>query len=175
MDKLRIGIGVALLAIFALLAALFRSYVQAVIVMTIIPFAVGAALFGHVMLGYDLSIVSVFGMIALCGLVVNGGLVLNVEITRLIEEEGMVPDKAVVAAGRRRFRPILLTSLTTFAGLAPMIFETSSQALFLVPMAIALGFGTLLSTPIVMLLPACLRSLKVGTRQTAETDLDLAA
>ena len=158
MAQLRIGIAVALLVIFALLAALFRSYSQALMVMLVIPFAIGAALLGHIALGYGLSIVSLFGMIALCGLVVNGGLILNQEITRLLQEEGMAPPQAVVAAGRRRFRPILLTSLTTFAGLMPMIFETSSQARFLVPMAIALGFGTLLSAPVVVLLPACLRS-----------------
>ena len=158
MHELRIGLALALLIIFALLAALFRSYVQALTVMLVIPFAVAAALFGHIILGYDLSVVSIFGMIALCGLVVNGGLILNQEINRLIHEEKMPPELAVVAAGRRRFRPILLTSLTTFAGLAPMILETSSQARFLVPMAIALGFGTIFSAPVVMLLPACLRT-----------------
>ena len=85
-------------------------------------------------------------------------------------QEGLPPERAVVAAGRRRFRPILLTSLTTFAGLIPMIFETSTQALFLVPMAIALGFGTFLSAPVVLLLPACMRSLKVpGTETTPAT------
>ncbi|GMW01824.1 MAG: multidrug transporter AcrB [Candidatus Hydrogenedentota bacterium] len=162
MNRLKLGLGVALAIIFGLLAALFRSYTRALFVMLIIPFAVGAALLGHVILGYDLSIVSVFGMIALSGLVVNGGLVLNQEIDRLIQEENMHIQDAVVAAARRRFRPILLTSLTTFAGLAPMILETSSQARFLVPMAIALGFGTILSAPVVILLPACLSTLGSG-------------
>ncbi len=131
---------------------------QLVIVMLTIPFATGAAPLGHIILDYDLSIVSVFGMIALAGLSVNGGLVLNQEINRLLRT-GMQLRDAIVAAGRRRFRPILLTSLTTFAGLAPMIFETSSQARFLVPMAIALGFGTLFTAPVVILLPSCLRLL----------------
>lgn len=159
MDKLKVGLAIAMLVTFALLAALFRSYVQALIVMLIIPFGAGAALLGHIILGYDLSIVSVFGMIALSGLVVNGGLILNQEINYLMSTRGFTVEDAVVAAGRRRFRPILLTSLTTFAGLAPMIFETSSQARFLVPMAIALGFGTLLSTPVVIILPICLRTI----------------
>lgn len=159
MDRLRIGLGVAMAAIFALLAALFRSYIQAIIVMLTIPFGTAAALLGHVLLNYDLSIVSVFGMIALSGLVINGGLVLNQEINRLLHEEGYSIEDAVVAAGRRRFRPILLTSLTTFAGLAPMIFETSSQARFLVPMAIALGFGILFTIPVVILLPVCMRAM----------------
>jgi multidrug efflux pump subunit AcrB len=159
MDQLRLGLAIAIICIFAPLAALFRSYGQALIITLIIPFGVGAALLGHIILGYDLSVVSVFGMIALCGLVVNGGIVLNQEINRLMIEDGMSGHDAIINATRRRFRPILLTSLTTFAGLAPMIFETSSQARFLVPMAIALGFGTFFSVPVVLLLPACLRSV----------------
>ena len=166
MERLRIGLAVAMACIFGLLAALFRSYFKALVVMLIIPFAVAAALLGHLVLGYDLSVVSLFGMIALSGLVVNGGLVLNQEISRLQDDEGMDIEEAVIMAGRRRFRPILLTSLTTFAGLAPMIFETSSQARFLVPMAIALGFGTLLSAPVVLLLPACLNTL--GTKRSGD-------
>ena len=160
MNRLKVGLTLAMLIIFGLLAALFRSYTQAIIVMMVIPFAVGAALLGHVVLGYDLSIVSVFGMIALSGLVVNGGLVLVQEMNRQMHEHGLPITEAVVAAGARRFRPILLTSLTTFAGLAPMIFETSSQARFLVPMAIALGFGTLFSAPVVLVLPACLMTIQ---------------
>jgi multidrug efflux pump subunit AcrB len=159
MDRLRIGLAGSLLVIFAMLAALFRSYVQSAIVMLSIPFAVASALFGHWLLGYDLSIVSVFGMIALAGIVVNGGLVLTQETNRLLREEGLPLEQAVVAASRRRLRPVLLTALTTFAGLVPMIFETSSQARFLVPMAIALGFGVLLSTPAVLLLTPCCRML----------------
>jgi multidrug efflux pump subunit AcrB len=167
MHKLRIGLVVAMLVVFGLLAALFRSYLQALMIMLVIPFAIGAALFGHVLLGYDLSVVSVFGMIALCGLVVNGGLVLNQEINRLMKEEDLPAEEAVVQAGRRRFRPIMLTSLTTFVGLTPMIFEQSIQARFLVPMAIALGFGTLLSAPVVMLMPACLRTTSSKLKTTA--------
>ena len=159
MDELSLGLIIALLVIFAMLAALFRSYIEGFIISLIIPFGAASALFGHVLMGYDLSIVSLFGIMALSGMVVNGGLVLNEEINRLLHEERMPLEEAVVAAGRRRFRPIVLTSLTTFAGLAPMIFETSSQALFLVPMAIALGFGTLLSTPVAIILPACLRTV----------------
>jgi multidrug efflux pump subunit AcrB len=169
MDRLRTGLAVVMVLTFGLLAALFRSYFQAVVVMLTIPFAVTAALFGHVLLGYDLSIVSVFGMIALSGLVVNGGLVLVQEMNRLVREDGMLPEDAIIAAGRRRFRPILLTSLTTFAGLAPMIAETSTQARFLVPMAISLGFGVLLSSPLTIILPVCLCSFAPGSiKQSAE-------
>ncbi len=171
MDELRLGLAIAMVLIFAMLAGLFRSYAQAVFVMLTIPFATGAALFGHVLLGYDLSIVSVFGMIALSGLSVNGGLVFNQEINRLLRETDMSLEEAIIAAGRRRFRPILLTSLTTFAGLVPMIFETSSQARFLVPMAISLGFGTLLAAPVVILLPASLR-MTFGGWTATERKLD---
>ncbi|MEM6560773.1 MAG: efflux RND transporter permease subunit, partial [Planctomycetota bacterium] len=102
-------------------------------------------IFGHVLLGYDLSVVSLFGIIAVSGLAVNGGLVLVKEANRRRDEEDADPLAAAAGASRRRLRPILLTSLTTFAGLAPMILETDPQALFLVPMAIALGLGTLVS------------------------------
>jgi len=137
------------LAVFGLTAALFRSYAQAVIILLTIPYAVGAAIAGHVLLGFHLSSVSIFGMIALGGLVVNGALVLTLRFNQLRAKA--VPD-ALVEGARSRFRPIILTSLTTTAGLFPMLFETSTQALFLVPMAIALSFGTVASTFVVLLL-----------------------
>lgn len=154
MSELSAGLALALLVIFALLAALYRSYLQAIVTMGIIPLALAAALWGHVLLGHDLSVVSLFGMIALCGLVVNGGLVLNTEINACLAAGDDIVAAACRAA-RRRFRPVVLTSLTTFAGLAPMILETDPQALFLVPMAIALGFGTLVSGVVLLIaLPA---------------------
>ncbi|MEO1717141.1 MAG: efflux RND transporter permease subunit [Planctomycetota bacterium] len=165
MAELRVGLIVAGAVIFALLAGLFRSYLQAVAVMGIIPVAAAAAIVGHVVLGRDLSIVSLFGIIALCGLAVNGGLVLTQEMNRRHREEREPVFDAALGAARRRFRPILLTSLTTFAGLAPMIFETDPQALFLVPMAIALGFGTLVSGVLVLFgVPAALLAVKDGER-----------
>jgi multidrug efflux pump subunit AcrB len=164
MDRLRSGLLVALGVVYALLAGLFRSYGQALIVMAAIPFALAAALLGHVVLGYDLSVVSLFGMIALGGLSVNAGLVLNQETNQLLAE-GRPLAEAVVSAARRRLRPILLTSLTTFAGLAPMIFETSAQARFLVPMAIALGFGVMLSAPVVLVLTPVLRVLSADVSE----------
>jgi multidrug efflux pump subunit AcrB len=151
MANLMSGLLISMVVIFAMLAALFRSYLQGLIVMTCVPFSVAAALFGHVVMGYDLSVVSVFGIIATGGVVVNGGLVLTVAMNQLIRSEGLTLRDAALEAGRRRFRPIMLTSLTTFFGLAPMIFETSTQARFLVPMAIALGFGILISSVVVLL------------------------
>lgn len=137
------------LAIFALFAALFRSYLQAGIVMLTIPFAVSGAIAGHIMMGHDLSSVSIYGMIALGGLVVNGALVLTV---RLNELKHLPFEEALVRATLSRFRPILLTAMTTTLGLLPMLFETSTQARFLVPMAIALTFGTVTAFMVVMFL-----------------------
>ncbi len=149
------GIGFAMPAIFCFLAILFRSYAQALLVMVSIPFGLISALLGHVIMGYDLSIISVFGMIALCGIVVNGGLVLTVTANRLINE-GKTPSEAAFMAATRRFRPIILTALTTFFGLAPMIFEQSVQARFLIPMAISLGYGILFTTAVILLLTPAL-------------------
>jgi len=150
------GLMWAALAIFALTAALFRSYAQAVIIMLTIPYSVGAAVAGHVLLGFDLSSVSIFGMIALGGLVVNGALVLTLRYNDL---RSHAPSGALLEAARSRFRPIVLTSLTTTAGLFPMLFEHSTQALFLVPMAIALSFGTVASTFVVLLLIPALHEI----------------
>lgn len=104
------------------------------------------------MLGYDLSILSMMGFVALSGVAVNDSLVLISAINEFRRQGGMSAIDAVNAAGVRRFRPIMLTSLTTFLGLAPMIFETSMQARFLVPMALSLGFGILFSTFVTLLL-----------------------
>ena len=112
------------------------------------------AVWGHVVMGFSLSLMSMMGLIALSGVVVNDSLILIVSINRY-REEGMSTWEAVVAGGARRFRPILLTSLTTFFGLAPMILETSVQARFLVPMAVSLGFGVLAATMIMLLIVPC--------------------
>jgi multidrug efflux pump subunit AcrB len=120
-----------------------------VLVLLTVPWGLAGAVVGHVLMGFDLSMFSVFGMIALCGMVVNGAFVLVSTRNRYVAE-GMTPGEATVRAAERRFRPILLTAITTFLGLAPMILETSIQALFLVPMAISLGIGTLVSAVFVM-------------------------
>lgn len=162
LDGILRGLLWAALVIFALTAALFRSYAQAVIIMLTIPYSVAAAVAGHVLLGFDLSSVSIFGMIALGGLVVNGALVLTLRYNEL---RGQDPDRALVEAARSRFRPIVLTSLTTTAGLFPMLFESSTQALFLVPMAIALSFGTIASTFVVLLLIPALHEILADIRR----------
>jgi multidrug efflux pump subunit AcrB len=145
------GLVASLFVIFALMASLLRSYIEAVIVLMTIPWSLAGAVVGHVLLGFELSIFSVFGMIALCGMVVNGGFVLAVTRRRLLAH-GEHEERVTRLASLRRFRPIFLTALTTFLGLLPMIFETSIQALFLVPMAISLGIGTLVSAVVIMIL-----------------------
>ncbi|MGB0714515.1 MAG: efflux RND transporter permease subunit [Phycisphaerae bacterium] len=149
------GLAASLAVIFGMLAVIYSSYVEALITMLVVPFAIAAALLGHIVMGYDLSVVSVLGIIATCGVVVNGGLVLTVTMKKLLAQGASTID-AARQASLRRFRPVLLTSLTTFMGLAPMIFESSPQARYLIPMAIALGFGIMFSAAVVLLMiPAC--------------------
>ena len=146
----RVSVPLALGLMFTLLAVLFRSYWQPVVVLAAIPFGAVGAVIGHMIMGMSLSMVSVFGMIALSGVVINAAIVM-LDLANRLRAEGAAPFEAIRAAGVRRFRPILLTTLTTFGGLAPMIFETSAQARFLVPMAVSLGYGILFATLIVML------------------------
>ncbi|HDH05990.1 MAG TPA: efflux RND transporter permease subunit [Nitrospirae bacterium] len=145
------GFMLALLMIYTLLAIPFRSYIQPFIIMASIPFGFVGALIGHLVMGYSLSILSIFGIVALTGVVVNDSLLLINFINRK-RREGLEPEQAVAEAARRRFRPIILTSLTTSLGLTPIILERSVQAQFLIPMAISLGFGILFATLITLLL-----------------------
>ncbi len=149
------GFGLALVAIYFLLAIPFRSYVQPAIVMLAIPFGIVGAILGHLLMGYSLSLMSMMGIVALSGVVVNDSLVL-IDYANRRRLEGLTAFEAISAAGTRRFRPVLLTTLTTFGGLAPMIFETSRQARFLIPLALSLGFGILFATVITLLLVPCL-------------------
>lgn len=140
-----------LLVIFAMLAIPLNSYVQPAIIMISIPFGIVGAMLGHLAMGYSLSIISIFGVVALTGVVINDSLVL-IDMANRNRRAGLGAYEAILQAGQMRFRPILLTTLTTFGGLAPMIFETSRQARFLIPMAISLGFGVLFATVITLAL-----------------------
>ncbi len=155
MESMKKGFTMALIGIFALLAIPFRSYSQPLLIMAAIPFGVVGAVAGHMIMGYSLSILSFFGIVALSGVVVNDSLLL-IDTVNIKRREGAELQTALGDAGTRRFRPILLTSLTTFFGLSPMILETSVQAQFLIPMAISLGFGILFATGITLLLIPCL-------------------
>ncbi len=152
LESLRVSFVLALLAIYALLAIPFRSYSQPLIIMSSIPFGAVGAFLGHLIMGYDLCIPSLFGVVALSGVVVNDALVLIDFANRRRRENGFSHIDAIHSAAIQRFRPVLLTTLTTFAGLSPMIFETSRQARFLIPMALSLGFGILFATLITLVL-----------------------
>ena len=166
MGALGLGFILALIVMFSMLAVAFHSYTQPILVMSAIPFGMVGAVWGHVVMGFSLSLMSMMGLIALSGVVVNDSLILIVSINRY-REGGMSTWEAVVAGGARRFRPILLTSLTTFFGLAPMILETSVQARFLVPMAVSLGFGVLVATMIMLLIVPCSYLILEDARRNA--------
>jgi multidrug efflux pump subunit AcrB len=150
-SSMMVTIPLVLVAIYALLAIPFRSYSQPLIVMVSIPFGVIGAILGHLLMGYSMTMIGIIGILALSGVVVNDALVLiDFANSRRAHHENA--HDAVVSAGIQRFRPIMLTTLTTFGGLAPMIFETSRQARFLIPMAISLGYGLLFATIITLIL-----------------------
>lgn len=146
--------GLAQLIIYAMLAIAFRSYFQPLIVFGAIPFGIVGAVIGHMLLGYDLSLVSLMGIIALTGVVVNDALIMVTYANR--KRDKLSPYEAIREAGQRRFRPIVLTTLTTFGGLSPIIFEPSLQAQYIIPMAISLGFGIIFATVIILVLVPCL-------------------
>jgi len=150
------GFALSMLCIYFLLAIPFKSYIQPLIVMVAIPFGLIGAILGHLFMGYNLSLMSMMGIVALSGVVVNDSLIL-IDYANRRRASGVVdPLTAIHSAGIRRFRPIILTTLTTFGGLAPMIFETSRQARFMIPMALSLGFGILFSTVVTLVLVPCL-------------------
>jgi len=148
------GFAMAMLVIYTLLAIAFNNYTQPLIVMGAIPFGIVGAIIGHILLGYDLSLVSLMGVIALSGVVVNDSLIMIDYANK--KRVGRSVFEAIHEAGIRRFRPIILTTLTTFGGLTPIILETSRQAYHLIPMAISLGFGIIFATSIILLIVPCM-------------------
>jgi len=151
MGTMAIGFAMALFLIYTLLAVPFKSYLQPFIIMFSIPFGVVGAIMGHLIMGKDLSLLSIFGIVALTGVVVNDSLLL-IDFVNKKRKRGVELFQSVSEAAQRRFRPIILTSLTTSLGLTPIILEQSMQAQFLIPMAISLGFGILFATLITLLL-----------------------
>ena len=148
---LKLGGVIIILGIYAMLAIPFKSYSQPLIVMGIIPFSIMGALLGHMIMDIPFSIMSAFGVLAMAGVVVNDSLVM-VHYINLKRDEGLPIIEAVRNAGGARFRPILLTSLTTFGGILPTMFEKSTQAQFVIPMGISLAFGVLFATFITLIL-----------------------
>ncbi len=143
---------IAVMVMFVMLSSQLRSYIQPVIIITAIPFGFVGAVLGHLVMGFDISFVSVFGMIALSGVVINDSVVLVDYYNHVREERGLSVQEALVVAVARRFRPILLTTLTTSFGLLPMLLETSLQARFLIPMAISIAFGILYASLVILFL-----------------------
>ena len=153
------GFIIALFAIYALLAIPFGSYAQPFIVMSAIPFGFVGAIFGHVVMGLKVGVLSMFGIVGLSGVVVNDSLVM-IDMINEFRRQGMPMAQAIIEGGKRRFRPILLTSLTTFLGVLPLILERSVQAQFLIPMAVSLGFGILFATFITLVVVPALAMLQ---------------
>ncbi len=148
-SSLGIGSALALLAMYILLVIEFRSYFQPLLIMAIIPFGIIGAVWGHAFMGLEVTLFSFFGLVALTGVVVNDSIVLVDFINHRVRD-GMDHHEALLEAGRRRLRPVFLTSLTTIGGLFPMLLEKSFQAQFLVPMATSIAFGLMLSTVLVL-------------------------
>ena len=149
--QILIGFGIALFGIYALMAIPLKSYMQPLIIMGVIPFGIVGAVFGHLLLGFAVSSISMMGIIALSGVVVNDSLIM-VDFVNKAVASGSNQIQAAIQSGARRFRAILLTSLTTFFGLIPMVLETSMQAQIVIPMAISVAFGILFATLITLVL-----------------------
>lgn len=149
--SLQVGLILVLFAIYGLLAIPFGSYSQPLIVMSVIPFGAIGAILGHAVMGMPLTIMSMMGLLALIGVVVNDSLVL-VDFVNQKRRQGYHVHRAIMSAAPKRFRPVMLTSMTTFIGLFPLLFEKSTQAQFLIPMAVSLGFGILFATLITLFL-----------------------
>ena len=161
-SSMLVGFWIAMLAMYVLLTFEFRSYLQPLIIMAIIPFGLVGAVVGHLLLGLDLTLFSMFGLVALTGVVVNDSIVLLDFINHQVDD-GVPLDEALVTAGQRRVRPILLTSVTTVAGLFPILLERSFQAQVIIPMATSLIFGLIASTLLVLILVPVLYSLHART------------
>jgi multidrug efflux pump subunit AcrB len=151
-----------LLLIYIVIVFTFRSYSQPLILLSIIPFSLIGVAWGHYIHGFPINILSMLGIIALVGIVVNDGLVLITKLNNFLKE-GLPYKEALIEAGKSRFRAIFLTSLTTIVGLAPLIFETSRQAQFLIPMAISVAYGIAVATVLTLFtLPILLSFFNAG-------------
>ena len=145
---------IALAIIFFILAALFKSVLDPFVIMLAIPFAIVGVIVGHIIFDYNLQFLSMIGFLALTGIVVNDSLII-VNFTKKRREQGLSCIDAVIDAGRVRIRPILLTTITTFLGISPLIFFASGQTAFLSPMAVSLGFGLIFATVLILLVVPC--------------------
>jgi len=164
MGALGSGFALALLAIYALLAIPLRSYVRPLIVMAAIPFGLVGAVLGHLLLGFEIAATSIFGFVGLSGVVVNDSIVM-IDFIAERRRAGMPIREAIIGGAKARFRPIFLTSLTTFLGVAPLILEQDLQARFLIPMAASLGFGIIAATGVLMVIVPALATLQMARKE----------
>ncbi|MFP4097451.1 MAG: efflux RND transporter permease subunit [Alphaproteobacteria bacterium] len=164
MASLAKGMLIVCLVMYAMLAILFSSYTQPLLIMIAIPFSIIGAILGHLIMGYPMSLPSMFGVIALAGVVINDSLILIDLANQKRSKENMKYYDAILAAARQRFRPILLTTMTTFVGLVPIMFETSVQARILIPMAVSLGYGILFATFLTLVLIPALYVIDADVR-----------
>ena len=164
LGDMKVGVVLALTLIYLVLSWVFGSYGWPLLVMFIIPFGIVGAIWGHVAMGQDVTLLSLFGFFGLSGIVVNDSIILLVFYKQL-REKGMDIAEAVIEASCSRLRAVLLTSLTTIAGLTPLLFETSLQAQFLIPMAISLAFGLAFATLLVLFVIPCLLMIYENARQ----------
>jgi multidrug efflux pump subunit AcrB len=166
LGSLMVGFPLALIGIFVIIATMFRSYLQPLIIMVTVPFGMIGAVLGHVIMGMDVTLISMFGIVALAGVVVNDAIVL-IECVNEYTANKIPFFEALARAGARRFRAILLTTLSTVGGLAPMILETDLQAQFLKPMAVSIAAGVAFATLLTLLLVPCLLGILNDFRRVA--------
>ncbi len=162
----------SLILMYGLLAVPLKSYLQPVLIMSVIPFGFVGAAVGHMLLGVTMNMLSIIGIMALAGVVVNDSLIM-VDFANRQLADGLTPNNSIIAAGKKRFRAILLTTLTTFVGLLPLLFETSVQAQFVIPMALSLSFGILFASTITLILVPCLYVLAETNRLFLSTLLSV--
>ena len=144
-NSLMIGFTLAIFGMFALLTYEFKSYIQPLIILAVLPFGLIGAVLGHWILGYPLTLFSLFGAVTLAGIIANDSIVLVDFINRRLEEGADLSD-ALLESGRRRLRPVMLTSITTIAALLPILAERNTQAQVIIPMAISVSFGLVMAT-----------------------------
>ncbi len=164
---------IAAALIYVILAGMFKSYIQPMIVMTAIPFGIIGAIAGHWLMGYPLTILSLIGFVALTGIVVNDSLILVDWINRM-RRQGLSPHEAVISAGTQRLRAILLTTITTILGLAPLLLETSLQARFLIPMGISIAAGVAFATVVTLIAVPSLYLILIDVRRAFRSLVGLA-
>jgi multidrug efflux pump subunit AcrB len=169
-DGMRDALLISAALIFFILAALFRSMLDPLVVMFAIPFGLIGVVIGHILFGYNLQFLSAIGFLALTGILVNDSLIL-VNFAKRMQAEGMDRVEAMIEAGRVRVRPILLTSITTFLGISPLIFFATGQTAFLSPMAVSLGFGLLFATGIILISIPCFYMIADDLREAVRGKL----